>query len=88
MEARGDAREAGAWGEAGGAPASRDKEQYALTAPPRKISEPGAENAKLQALLDDLDRYTRDPAKFGRAGAMLAEADEEPARAEEKMARQ
>jgi hypothetical protein len=32
-----------------------------------------AKKAKLETLLDDPDFYRSDPAKFGRAGVMLAE---------------
>ncbi len=48
------------------------------------MEEPRAKKAKLQTLLDEADPYTRDPAKFGRAGAMLAEVEAELARAEEE----
>ncbi len=67
-----------------GRPRLTNKEQYALTTLPQKMDELRAKKAKLQALLDDPDLYTSDPAKFGRAGTMLAEIDAELARAEEE----
>ena len=39
---------------------------------------------KLKALLDDPELYARDPAKFSRAGVVLAETEAELARAEEE----
>jgi ATP-binding cassette subfamily F protein uup len=67
-----------------GRPRLSNKEQHALTTLPKKMDELRAKKAKLQALLDDPDLYTSDPAKFARAGTMLAEIDAELARAEEE----
>ncbi len=67
-----------------GRPRLSIKEQHALTTLPTKMDELRAKKAKLQALLDDPDLYTSDPAKFARAGAMLAEIEAELARAEEE----
>jgi ATP-binding cassette subfamily F protein uup len=43
-----------------------------------------AKKAKLRTLLDDPALYTSDPAKFARAGTMLAEIEAELAGAEEE----
>ena len=67
-----------------GRPRLSNKEQHALTTLPKKMDELRAKKAKLQALLDDPDLYTSDPAKFARAGTMLAEIEAELARAEEE----
>ena len=67
-----------------GRPRLSNKEQHALTTLPKKMDELRAKKAKLQALLDDPDLYTSDPAKFARAGVMLAEIEAELARAEEE----
>jgi ABC transport system ATP-binding/permease protein len=67
-----------------GRPRLSNKEQHALTTLPKKMDELRAKKAKLQALLDDRDLYTSDPAKFARAGTMLAEIEGELARAEEE----
>jgi ATP-binding cassette subfamily F protein uup len=67
-----------------GRPRLSNKEQHALTTLPKKMDELRAKKAKLQALLDDPDLYTSDPAKFARAGVMLAEIDAELARSEEE----
>ncbi len=67
-----------------GRPRLTNKEQHALTTLPQKIDELRAKKAKLQALLDDPDLYTKDSAKFGRAGTMLGEVEAELARAEEE----
>ena len=67
-----------------GRPRLSNKEQHALTTLPKKMDDLRAKKAKLQALLDDPDLYTNDPAKFARAGTMLAEIDAELARSEEE----
>ncbi|MGA8172554.1 MAG: ATP-binding cassette domain-containing protein [Methylocystis sp.] len=67
-----------------GRPRLTNKEQYALTTLPGKIDELRAKKAKLQALLDDPELYAKDPAKFGRAGIVLAETEAELSRAEEE----
>jgi ATP-binding cassette subfamily F protein uup len=67
-----------------GRPRLSNKEQYALTTLPKKMDELRAKKAKLQTLLDDPNLYTSDPAKFARAGTMLAEIEAELARAEEE----
>jgi ATP-binding cassette subfamily F protein uup len=67
-----------------GRPRLSNKEQYALTTLPKKMDELRAKKAKLQTLLDDPNLYTSDPAKFARAGSMLAEIEAELARAEEE----
>jgi len=67
-----------------GRPRLSNKEQHALTMLPKKMDELRAKKVKLQALLDDPDLYTSDPAKFARAGTMLAEIEAELARAEEE----
>jgi ATP-binding cassette subfamily F protein uup len=43
-----------------------------------------SKTAKLESSLDKLDPYMSDPAKFGRAGAVLAEVEVELCRAEEE----
>ena len=48
------------------------------------MDEPRVKKAKLETPLDDSGLYKSDPAKFGRAGVMLAEADADLARREEK----
>ncbi len=67
-----------------GRPRLSNKEQYALTTLPKKMDELRAKKAKLQTLLDDPALYTSDPAKFARAGTMLAEIEAELAGAEEE----
>ncbi len=67
-----------------GRPRLSNKEQHALTTLPKKMDELRAKKAKLQALLDDPDLYASDPAKFARAGVMLAEIEAELARSEEE----
>ena len=67
-----------------GRPRLSNKEQYALTTLPKKMDELRAKKAKLQTLLDDPALYTTDPAKFARAGTMLAEIEAELAGAEEE----
>jgi len=59
-------------------------ELRALATLPAKMEELREKKAKLQALLDDPDLYARDPAKFSRAGSLLAEAEAELAAAEEQ----
>jgi ATP-binding cassette subfamily F protein uup len=60
------------------------KEQHALTTLPQKMEELRSKKAKLQALLDDPELYARDPAKFARAGELLAQVEAELAQAEEQ----
>ena len=67
-----------------GRPRLSNKEQHALTTLPKKMDELRAKKAKLQTLLDDPALYTSDPAKFARAGTMLAEIEAELAGAEEE----
>jgi hypothetical protein len=67
-----------------GRPRLTNKEQCALVAPPPKMGEPDTRKAKLETPLDRHDIYTSVSAKFGRAGVMLAEADADLARREEK----
>lgn len=60
------------------------KEQHALATLPAKIDELRAKRAKAQALLDDADLYTREPAKFARASELLAQIEQALAAAEEE----
>ncbi|HYA81693.1 MAG TPA: ABC-F family ATP-binding cassette domain-containing protein [Methylocystis sp.] len=59
-------------------------EQRALATLPAKMEELREKKAQLQAVLADADLYARDPAKFSRAGSLLAEAEAELAAAEEQ----
>jgi hypothetical protein len=77
MEARGDAREAG------GRPRLAIKSNVRPRRRRENSTSRAPKKARLQAQLDGPDLYTRDPAKFGRAGVKPAEADAELARVEE-----
>jgi ATP-binding cassette subfamily F protein uup len=60
------------------------KEQHALATLPAKIEELKVKRTKLQALLDDPELYSRDPAKFAKASEMFSAAEAELSAAEEK----
>lgn len=60
------------------------KEQHALATLPKKMDELRDKRAKLQVLLDDPELYARDPAKFAKAGEILAGVETELAAAEEE----
>jgi ATP-binding cassette subfamily F protein uup len=60
------------------------KEQHLLTTLPRRMEELRAKIGKLHELLDDHDLYSRDPAKFAKASALLAENECELTQAEEQ----
>ncbi len=60
------------------------KEQHALATLPKRLEELHGKKAKLQAVLDDPDLFTRDPTRFARAGVLLAETEAELAQAEEQ----
>jgi ATP-binding cassette subfamily F protein uup len=60
------------------------KEQHALTSLPKKMDELRDKRSKLQVLLNDPELYARDPAKFSRAGEMLASVELALAAAEEE----
>ncbi|MGJ0391897.1 MAG: ABC-F family ATP-binding cassette domain-containing protein [Methylocystis sp.] len=59
------------------------KEQHALATLPAKIEELKVKRTKLQALLDDPELYSRDPAKFAKASEMFSAAEAELSAAEE-----
>jgi ATP-binding cassette subfamily F protein uup len=60
------------------------KEQHALATLPQKMEELRGKKAKLQALLDDPELYTRDAAKFAKASALLGEIEAELSADEEQ----
>ncbi|MFT8244005.1 ABC-F family ATP-binding cassette domain-containing protein [Roseomonas sp. BN140053] len=60
------------------------KEQQALRTLPGRMEKLSAEIAKLGEILGEAGLYARDPARFNKASAMLAERQAELARAEEE----
>ncbi|WP_237479541.1 ABC-F family ATP-binding cassette domain-containing protein [Lichenibacterium dinghuense] len=72
----------------GAAPARKGKmsfkDKHALEALPRQMEEMRAQRAKLQASLDDPGLYARDPKRFAKLSAALAEVDAKHAAAEDE----
>jgi len=60
------------------------KEQHLLTTLPKAMEELGGKREKLRKLLDDPELYAREPAKFARAGELLAQVEAELAQTEEQ----
>ncbi|MFT0891165.1 ABC-F family ATP-binding cassette domain-containing protein [Pseudochelatococcus sp. G4_1912] len=63
------------------------KEKHALETLPDRIAALERDIAKLQTLLADPELYTREPAKFEKANALLARAEEDRAASEEEWLR-
>jgi ATP-binding cassette subfamily F protein uup len=72
----------------GSAPARKGrmsfKDKHALETLPKQMAEMRAQRAKLQAPLDDPGLYGRDPKRFAKLSAALAEVDARHAAAEEE----
>ncbi len=66
-----------------GKPKLSFKEQHLLATLPAKMEELRGKRDKLQTLLHDPELYSRDPAKFAKAGEVLAQVQAELERAEE-----
>ncbi|SFM27829.1 ATP-binding cassette domain-containing protein [Methylobacterium pseudosasicola] len=60
------------------------KDQHELKTLPARMEKLEAAIAQLKAILDDADLYARDPARFDKATAMLAQAETELSQAEDR----
>ncbi|WP_430910883.1 ABC-F family ATP-binding cassette domain-containing protein [Methylobacterium sp. sgz302541] len=60
------------------------KEQHELKTLPERMGKLETAIAKLRVVLDDADLYARDPARFEKASAMLAQAETELSACEER----